>query len=92
MGVKTLAACMVSSAVRRNYLSNIHMIIFSAAVSADVSPPMVELVPYGGTCPPLADDSAACILSSLNRKNYLSNFHMIIFSAAVSTDVSPPMA
>ena len=35
-----------SSKFRRNYLSNFHMIIFSAAVSADVSPP-------------LADDSAA---------------------------------
>ena len=35
---------MVSSAVRRNYLSNFHMIIFSAAVSADVSPPLAELV------------------------------------------------
>jgi hypothetical protein len=55
------------------------MIIFSAAVSADVSPP-------------LAEDSAACMVSSLNRKNYLSNFHMIIFSAAVTADVSPPLA
>jgi hypothetical protein len=61
------------------------MIIFSAAVSADVSPPQAE-------------DSAACLVSSLNRKNYLSNIHMIIFSAAVSADVSadvsllPPQA
>ena len=55
------------------------MIIFSAAVSADVSPPM-------------ADDSAACMLSSAVRRNYLGNIHMIIFSAAVSADVSPPLA
>ena len=27
--------------------------------------------------------------SSKFRRNYLSNFHMIIFSAAVSADVSP---
>jgi hypothetical protein len=44
------------------------------------------------TCPPLADVSAACMVSSAVRRNYLSNFHMIIFSAAVSADVSPPLA
>ena len=46
----------------------------------------------GGTCPPLADDSAACMVSSAVRRNYLSNIHMIIFFAAVTADVSPPLA